>query len=335
MSIAAYNHAGGYQTSGLSLKLNNNNKRPPLSTIYSATSSAATQAGRVPTREQCSAPEDMGDLESMADSEQDYAEGTEIPSEYATNNPPLILFDNMADTISAHRQLETDWSMIYTGKMDLLFYDSSVQRQREDLSISKKFTGDMASWPEFKAVVHSNINLKRYLHWGEKCNQIIKYLGPPAIDFCDWSDRSRQGYIMALHSLEREYGGFDKLESALYNKLATIPAISLDPATLHAPKMVLRQILKANAGGDTTKAERLFFDRVKWDPKQEENFRQFILARGSHRETAALFEDWAGGSRVQSDYRRRGQETQGGGRELFDHSQRKTGTVPTTFSRGI
>jgi hypothetical protein len=44
----------------------------------------------------------MGDLESLADSNHDYDEGAETPSEYATNNPPLILYDNMADTISAH-----------------------------------------------------------------------------------------------------------------------------------------------------------------------------------------------------------------------------------------
>jgi hypothetical protein len=89
-------------------------------------------------------------------------------------------------------------------------------------------------------VVHSNIKLKRYLNWGEKCSLLIKYLGYPALEHFDWSDRTREGYIMALHTLERELRGFDKLESALYTKLGSIPKISSDPQSLHAPKMILR-----------------------------------------------------------------------------------------------
>jgi hypothetical protein len=221
--------------------------------------------------------------------------------QYATNNPPLLIRDNMADTIADHPIRDTDWSDIFTGKRVLLFYDPSVLRAGEDLTISKKFTGDVAYWPEFKAVVHSNINLKRYMNWGEKCSQLIKYLGPPALEHCDWSDRTREGYIMALHTLEREFGGFDKLESALYNKLSTIRRISADPQSLHTPKMILRQILKINSAvgcsrQDKLKAERLFFDRLRWEAPEENAFLQFLLARGASQESAALFEDWAGGS---------------------------------------
>jgi hypothetical protein len=60
---------------------------------------------------------------------------------------------------------------------------------------------------------------------------------------------------MALHTLEREFGGFDKL-----------------------------------------KAERLFFDRLRWETPEENAFLQFLMARGASQETAALFEDWAGGT---------------------------------------
>jgi hypothetical protein len=223
------------------------------------------------------------------------------PDPYATNNPPLLMMDNMADTIAEHPLRDTDWSDILTGKRDLLFYDSRVVRAREDLTISKNFTGDVAYWPEFKAVVHSNINLKRYLNWGEKCSLLIKYLGYPALEHCDWSDRTREGYIMALHTLEREFGGFDKLESALYTKLGSIPKISSDPQSLHAPKMILRQILKINSAvgctrNDKLKAERLFFDRLRWQTPEENAFLQFLMARGASQETAALFKDWAGGT---------------------------------------
>jgi hypothetical protein len=106
---------------------------------------------------------------------------------------------------------------------------------------------------------------------------------------------------MALHSLEREFGGFDKLESALYTKLGSIPKISSDPQSLHAPKMILRQILKINSAvgctrNDKLKAERLFFDRLRWETPEENAFLQFLMARGASQETVALFEDWAGGT---------------------------------------
>jgi hypothetical protein len=121
MSIAAYNAMPGLAHQS------NNNKRP-LSTIYSANSSVGTRDVPTKTREQSSAPADVGDLDSSDGSNHDYDEGPAYtPSPYATNNPPLVLFDNMADTISAHRQQETDWSMIYTGRMDLLFYNPMVQ----------------------------------------------------------------------------------------------------------------------------------------------------------------------------------------------------------------
>jgi hypothetical protein len=87
----------------------------------------------------------------------------------------------------------------------------------------------------------------------------------------------------------------------LYTKLGSIPKISSDPQSLHAPKMILRQILKINSAvgctrNDKLKAERLFFDRLRWETPEENAFLQFLMARGASQETAALFEDWAGGT---------------------------------------
>jgi hypothetical protein len=86
------------------------------------------------------------------------------------------MMDNMADTIAEHPLRDTDWSDIFTSKRDLLYYDPAVTRAREDLTISKKFMGDVAYWPEFKAVVHEEI-----LKLGREMQPVDQIPGVPGV----------------------------------------------------------------------------------------------------------------------------------------------------------
>jgi hypothetical protein len=216
---------------------------------------------------------------------------------YATNNTPLCLTDSVTKLLMANPTQETDWSDIFTGKKDLLFWNPLVLKVKEDLSIPNKFSGvDLSLWCEFKATVHANVNTKQYLNWSEKSNQLSKYLSKPALDHCDFTDRTRTGYIMNLYILEREYGGFKKQESALYMMLSTLPRMdNLKPETLHEPRMILRKIVKVvtQEGHTHSNAEDLFFDRAPWEPWARQSFQAFTLARGETGETADLFDTWA------------------------------------------
>jgi hypothetical protein len=121
-------------------------------------------------------------------------------------------------------------------------------------------------------------------------------LTKPAIDHCDFTDRSRLGYIMNLKILEREYGGYKRQESALYMMLANSPKMdNLKPETLHEPRMILRKIIKVvtQEGHTQSSAEDLFFDRAPWEPWARQSFEAFTLARGESGETAELFNTWA------------------------------------------
>jgi hypothetical protein len=215
---------------------------------------------------------------------------------YATDNPPLCITDSLTQLLMNNPVSHTDWSDIFTGKHDLRYYNPSVLKVKEDLSIPNKFTGtDLSLWTAFKATVHANINTKQYLNWAEKCAQLNKYLAKPALDHCDFTDRSRLGYIMNLEILGREYGGFKKQESALYMMLTACPPMdNLKPETLHEPRMILRKIVKVvtQEGHTQSNAEDLFFDRVNWEPAARQSFKSFTLARGGNGETAELFDTW-------------------------------------------
>jgi hypothetical protein len=220
---------------------------------------------------------------------------TENP--YATNNPPLCISDSVTRLLRSNPVQETNWDDISTGKMDLFFWNPCVQRVKEDLTIPNKFSGvDLSLWMEFKAIVHTNINLKQYMNWGEKCTQLSRYLTKPAMDHCDFTDRSRLGYIMNLKILEREYGGYKRQESALYMMLANSPKMdNLKPETLHEPRMILRKIIKVvtQEGHTQSSAEDLFFDRAPWETWARQSFEAYTLARGESGETAELFDTWA------------------------------------------
>jgi hypothetical protein len=216
---------------------------------------------------------------------------------YATNNPALCLTDSVTKLFMANPVQACDWSDIFTGKHDLRYWNPHVFKIKEDLTIANKFTGvDLSLWNEFKSTVHTNINTKQYLNWAEKSNQLNKYLAKPALDHCDFADKSRLGYLMNLQILEREYGGFKKQESALYMMLTSLPKMDhLKPETLHEPRMILRKIVKivSQEGYVGSNAEDLFFDRANWETGARQSFEAFTLARGESGETAELFDTWA------------------------------------------
>jgi hypothetical protein len=216
---------------------------------------------------------------------------------YATDNKPLCITDSVTKLLMSNPTQETNWSDIFTGKKDLLFWNAHVYKIKEDLSIPNKFSGtDLSLWCEFKAVVHANINTKQYLNWSEKTTALSRALAKPALDHCDFTDRSRLGYIMNLYILEKEYGAFKKQESALYMMLSTLPRMDNNkPETLHEPRMILRKLVKVvtQEGHTNGNAEDLFFDRAPWEPWARASFEAFVLARGESGETAELFDCWA------------------------------------------